>query len=175
VVIATDVQLSLSIQKASSQNNRNSSGHNFFHFLYSYCSYISSVIIIVIMSKKSSLLVSAAVLAVAAQTSEAFCPTSSFVAKSTIASRTLSPLYAEETKESTDAVFMPPAAEGEDAEESEPSIELDTVEMLGKGAAKVCISSSLMWWSLMTTSHFVMFIVAIGRRSGSLMTSLLLS
>ena len=50
----------------------------------------------------------------------------------------LSPLYAEESTEES-AVFMPPPEATEAAEEKkEGDIDLKTVEMLGRGAAKVC-------------------------------------
>ena len=53
----------------------------------------------------------------------------------------MSPLYAEETKDDSSAVFMPPpSAEDSDGEGTkETDIDLKTVEMLGRGAAKVCI------------------------------------
>ena len=97
------------------------------------------------MTRKA--LFAAAVLAVAAQTSEAFCPTtSSFVAKSSTSTPKTSafaPLYAEETKESSpDAVFMPP-----DEEENAEGIDLETVETLGRGAAKVgCTEKTPFVW-----------------------------
>ena len=53
------------------------------------------------------------------------------------------PLYAEETKESSpDAVFMPP-----DEEENAEGIDLETVETLGRGAAKVgCTEKTPFVW-----------------------------
>ncbi|KAG7368020.1 ribonuclease P [Nitzschia inconspicua] len=90
-------------------------------------------------SKTSTILVSAAVLAVATQTSEAFRPTTSLKLPSTAAttnSFSLSRLYAEETKEastSPDAVFLPPESNDDD---EESDVDLDAVEMMGRGAAK---------------------------------------
>lgn len=83
-----------------------------------------------------SLVATIAVLAVAASTTEAFAPPASGIAgvKSTIPA--FSPLYAEETSEES-AVFMPPPEAVESVEEKkEGDIDLDTVEMLGRGAAK---------------------------------------
>jgi hypothetical protein len=83
-----------------------------------------------------SLVATIAVLAVAASTTEAFAPPASGIAgvKSTISA--FSPLYAEETSEES-AVFMPPPEAAESVEEKkEGDIDLDTVEMLGRGAAK---------------------------------------
>jgi hypothetical protein len=91
-------------------------------------------------SKASTILLSAAVLAVASttQTVDAFCPTTS-IKSPKAAANTISPfaLYAEETKESSspDAVFMP--LDSSEEEEEEEDVNLDTVEMLGRGAAKV--------------------------------------
>lgn len=82
-----------------------------------------------------SLVATMAVLAVAA-TTEAFAPPASGLTgvKSAPA---FSPLYAEESTEESSAVFMPPAeAAGEEAAPEEGSIDLKTVEMLGRGAAK---------------------------------------
>lgn len=77
-----------------------------------------------------SLIATMAILAVAAHSTEAFAPASS--ALSGVKPSALSPLFAEESPE---AVFKPPAeSEGEPAEEGE--IDLGTVEMLGRGAAK---------------------------------------
>jgi hypothetical protein len=87
------------------------------------------------MSKKSTaILVSAAMLAVASQPTEAFCPTP-FIAKSTSSSSSVlvRPLFAEETKESPDAVFVPP--EEEEGKEDE----FEFAESLGRGSAKVCL------------------------------------
>lgn len=61
---------------------------------------------------------------VVAPTAESFAPRSSVV------NNIMSPLYAEETKDDSSAVFMPPPS----AEETD--IDLKTVEMLGRGAAK---------------------------------------
>ena len=84
-------------------------------------------------SKTTALLVSAAVLAVASRT-DAFVPASSFaVVQKQQTTNTFAPLFAEETETETDAVFNP-ADDGEKEEE----IGLDKVEMLGRGAAKVC-------------------------------------
>lgn len=82
-----------------------------------------------------SLVATMAVLAVAAHSTEAFAPpaTGLTAVKSSVPS--FSPLYAEESSEET-AVFMPPAEEEPAEETPEGDISLDTVEMLGRGAAK---------------------------------------
>jgi len=75
--------------------------------------------------------ISIAVLAVVAQTSEAFAPlTTGITVVGAKSASFLPPLYAEE-KEDDSSAFMPPsdASGGDD-------IDLSTVEMLGKGAAK---------------------------------------
>jgi hypothetical protein len=92
-------------------------------------------------SRSSSIVaVSMAVLAIAAQTTEAFVPTTTGLVTGTKPSVSLLPsLYAEETTEETNSAFMPPA----DADAGEEDIDLSTVEMLGKGAAKVCIIYSV--------------------------------
>mmetsp|Transcript_25352 Transcript_25352/g.69865 ORF Transcript_25352/g.69865 Transcript_25352/m.69865 type:complete len:240 (-) Transcript_25352:3419-4138(-) len=78
-----------------------------------------------------SLLATIAVLAVAAHSSEAFAPSASALTSMKSSSAAFHPLFAEE---SPDAVFMPPA---ESKPEGEPAdIGLETVEMLGRGAAK---------------------------------------
>lgn len=84
-----------------------------------------------------SLVATMAVLAVAAHSTEAFAPpaTGLTAVKSSVPS--FSPLYAEESSEET-AVFMPPAEEEPAEETPEGDISLNTVEMLGRGAAKVC-------------------------------------
>lgn len=98
------------------------------------------------MTRKSSHLATAAslaavlVLATVASPVDAFTvPTGTLVARSLSSSphTRFAPLYAEETKEQADAVFMPLPSSDEDDEEDDVSIDLDTVEMLGKGAAKV--------------------------------------
>jgi hypothetical protein len=90
-------------------------------------------------SRSSSIVaVSMAVLAIAAQTTEAFVPSTTGLATGIKSSSLLPPLYAEETTEETNSVFMPPADADADAGEGEGDIDLSTVEMLGKGAAKVC-------------------------------------
>jgi len=93
-------------------------------------------------SRSSSIVaVSMAVLAIAAQTTEAFVPSTTGLVTGTKQSVSLlPPLYAEETTEETNSVFMPPADADADADagEGEGDIDLSTVEMLGKGAAKVC-------------------------------------
>jgi hypothetical protein len=106
-------------------------------------------------SRSSSIVaVSMAVLAIAAQTTEAFVPSTTGLATGIKSSSLLPPLYAEETTEETNSVFMPPADADADADagEGEGDIDLSTVEMLGKGAAKVC--------------NFFVFLVALskGRR-----------
>lgn len=79
-----------------------------------------------------SLIATLAVLAVAAHSTEAFAPSAGALTSLKPSTAGLSPLFAEE---SPDAVFKPPAeSEGEPAEEGD--IGLDTVEMLGRGAAK---------------------------------------
>jgi hypothetical protein len=92
-------------------------------------------------SRSSSIVaVSMVVLAIAAQTTEAFVPSTTGLVTGTKSSVSLlPPLYAEETTEETNSVFMPPA----DADAGEGDIDLSTVEMLGKGAAKVCIIYSV--------------------------------
>lgn len=80
-----------------------------------------------------SLVATMAVLAVAVHSTEAFAPPASGVRSSM---PNLSPLYAEESTEES-AVFMPPPEAEEPAEEGD--IDLKTVELLGRGAAKVCI------------------------------------
>lgn len=90
-------------------------------------------------SRSSSIVaVSMAVLAIAAQTTEAFVPSTTGLATGIKSSSLLPPLYAEETTEETNSVFMPPADADADADagEGEGDIDLSTVEMLGKGAAK---------------------------------------
>ena len=72
-------------------------------------------------------------MAVAAQTTTAFAPSATGLAGVKSSMRTFSPLYAEENSEG--GAFMPPAEAGEEGE-----IDLSTVEMLGRGAAKVCVS-----------------------------------
>jgi ABC-type sugar transport system substrate-binding protein len=85
------------------------------------------------MSKKSAatiLLSAAAMLAVSSQTSEAFCPAPIVTTPKSLSS----PLFAEETKESStepDAVFVPPPEEDEDSD-------FEFAESLGRGSAKVC-------------------------------------
>ena len=90
-------------------------------------------------SRSSSIVaVSMAVLAIAAQTTEAFVPSTTGLVTGTKPSVSLlPPLYAEETTEETNSAFMPPSDAVE--EKGEGDIDLSTVEMLGKGAAKVCI------------------------------------
>lgn len=87
-------------------------------------------------SRSSSIVaVSMAVLAIAAQTTEAFVPSTTGLVTGTKPSVSLlPPLYAEETTEETNSAFMPPADAVE--EKGEGDIDLSTVEMLGKGAAK---------------------------------------
>lgn len=83
-----------------------------------------------------SLVATLAVLAVAAHSTEAFAPPVAGISGMKTTVQNYSPLYAEESSDST-AVFMPPAEPAEPAEEKkEGEIDLDTVEMLGKGAAK---------------------------------------
>lgn len=77
-----------------------------------------------------SLVATMAVLAVAVHSTEAFAPPASGVRSSM---PNLSPLYAEESTEES-AVFMPPPEAEEPAEEGD--IDLKTVELLGRGAAK---------------------------------------
>mmetsp|Transcript_2419 Transcript_2419/g.6951 ORF Transcript_2419/g.6951 Transcript_2419/m.6951 type:complete len:239 (-) Transcript_2419:162-878(-) len=85
------------------------------------------------MSKRISSIVAVAALALAAtETTEAFAPTA-FVPTKTSSFTSLTPRFAEETKESdaSDAAFVPsePAEEGDDDT-------LAAVESLGRGAAK---------------------------------------
>lgn len=88
-----------------------------------------------------------ALAAVVAPTANSFAPRSSASvsrvnsAGSVVNNNNMSPLYAEETKDDSSAVFMPPpSAEDSDGEGTkETDIDLKTVEMLGRGAAKVCI------------------------------------
>lgn len=86
-------------------------------------------------SRSSAVAVTMAVLALTAQTTESFVRPSYTGLATTISSgkstSLLPPLYAEDTKDETSAVFMPPAEE-----KGEGDIDLATVEMLGKGAAK---------------------------------------
>ena len=91
-------------------------------------------------SRSSSIVaVSMAVLAIAAQTTEAFVPSTTGLVTGTKPSVSLlPPLYAEETTEETNSAFMPPSDAAVE-EKGEGDIDLSTVEMLGKGAAKVCI------------------------------------
>jgi hypothetical protein len=80
------------------------------------------------MSKRITSIVAVAALALAAttETAEAFSP-AVFVPRTHIA---LTPLFAEETKEAeSGAAFVPPEEDDED--------NLETVEGLGRGAAKV--------------------------------------
>jgi hypothetical protein len=94
-------------------------------------------------SRSSSIVaVSMAVLAIAAQTTEAFVPSTTGLVTGTKPSVSLlPPLYAEETTEETNSAFMPPTDAVE--EKGEGDIDLSTVEMLGKGAAKVCVLFNL--------------------------------
>ena len=84
-----------------------------------------------------SLVATMAVLAVAAHSTEAFAPPATGLAAVKSSVPGFSPLYAEESSEET-AVFMPPAEEEPAEETPEGEISLNTVEMLGRGAAKVC-------------------------------------
>jgi hypothetical protein len=85
-----------------------------------------------------------ALAAVVAPTANSFTPRSSASvsrvnsAGSVANNNNMSPLYAEETKDDSSAVFMPPpSAEDSDGEGTkETDIDLKTVEMLGRGAAK---------------------------------------
>ena len=88
-------------------------------------------------SRSSSIVaVSMAVLAIAAQTTEAFVPSTTGLVTGTKPSVSLlPPLYAEETTEETNSAFMPPTSDAVE-EKGEGDIDLSTVEMLGKGAAK---------------------------------------
>ena len=92
-------------------------------------------------SRSSSIVaVSMAVLAIAAQTTEAFVPSTTGLVTGTKPSVSLlPPLYAEETTEETNSAFMPPTSDAAVEEKGEGDIDLSTVEMLGKGAAKVCM------------------------------------
>eukprot|EP00531_Pseudo-nitzschia_arenysensis_P008439 CAMPEP_0116141926 /NCGR_PEP_ID=MMETSP0329-20121206/14636_1 /TAXON_ID=697910 /ORGANISM="Pseudo-nitzschia arenysensis, Strain B593" /LENGTH=230 /DNA_ID=CAMNT_0003637129 /DNA_START=172 /DNA_END=864 /DNA_ORIENTATION=- len=74
-----------------------------------------------------------AVLAVAAHSTEAFAPPTTGLAGVKSSMPGFSPLYAEESAEES-AVFMPPPEAAEETEEGD--ISLNTVEMLGRGAAK---------------------------------------
>lgn len=74
-----------------------------------------------------------AVLAVAAHSTEAFAPPATGIAGVKSATPHFSPLFAEESSEESSA-FLPPAEASESTKEGE--IGLDTVEMLGRGAAK---------------------------------------
>ena len=91
----------------------------------------------------NTLMVSMAVLAIAAtRTAEGFTPSTigliSSEAKST-ARTSLSPLYSEETKTEETSAFIPPSAdESSGNSEDDDGKYLSTVEMFGKGAAKVC-------------------------------------
>lgn len=77
-----------------------------------------------------------AVLAVAAHSTEAFAPPATGLAGAKSASSHFSPLFAEETSEES-AVFMPPAEASESTEgKKDGEVNLETVEMLGRGAAK---------------------------------------
>jgi len=80
-----------------------------------------------------SLVATLAVLAVASHSTNAFAPpVAGFVgARSKVSN--FSPLYAEESSEES-AVFMPPPEATE--EKKEGDVDLKTVEMLGRGAAK---------------------------------------
>jgi len=78
-----------------------------------------------------SLVATLAVLAVAAHSTEAFAPAATSLTSVKASSAALTPLFAEESPE---AVFKPldePESEG-----AEGDIDLSTVEMLGRGAAK---------------------------------------
>uniref|UniRef100_A0A7S4EI92 YdbS-like PH domain-containing protein n=1 Tax=Pseudo-nitzschia australis TaxID=44445 RepID=A0A7S4EI92_9STRA len=78
-----------------------------------------------------SLVATLAVLAVAAYSTEAFAPAATSLTSVKASSAALTPLFAEESPE---AVFKPldePESEG-----AEGDIDLSTVEMLGRGAAK---------------------------------------
>ena len=86
-----------------------------------------------------SLVATVAVMAVAAHSTEAFAPPVAGIAGPKTTMPGFSPLYAEESSESS-AVFMPPPEPEEPVEEKkEGEVDLSTVEMLGRGAAKVCL------------------------------------
>jgi len=80
-----------------------------------------------------SLVATLAVLAVAAHSTEAFAPPVSGIVGAKSSMPGFSPLYAEESSEET-AVFVPPPEPVEEKKEGE--VDLSTVEMLGRGAAK---------------------------------------
>jgi hypothetical protein len=79
-----------------------------------------------------SLVATMAVLAVAFHSTEAFAPPSTALTGMKPSSAALSPLFAEET---TESAFAPPA-DAADETSDDGEIDLGTVEMLGKGAAK---------------------------------------
>jgi len=82
-------------------------------------------------SRSSAITISLAVLAVVAQTPEAFAPlTTGITAVGAKSASFLPPLHAEEKEDDSSAFMPPPDASGGD------DIDLSTVEMLGKGAAK---------------------------------------
>lgn len=88
------------------------------------------------MPKKISVIGAVAALALASQDVQAFAPaTSSNLVRP-------SALFSEDPKAAGDAVFVPPeepaVEEGESTAEETSDISLETVEMLGRGAAKVC-------------------------------------
>jgi hypothetical protein len=75
-----------------------------------------------------------AVLAVAAQSTQAFAPSAAGLAGVKSSMPNFSPLFAEEES----SAFVPAEAPAE--EQTKEEIGLEIVEMLGKGAAKVCVS-----------------------------------
>lgn len=80
-----------------------------------------------------SLVATFAVLAVAAHSTQAFAPSFAGIGGIKTTVQDYSSLYAEESPEGS-AVFMPPAEPAEEKKEGE--VDLSTVEMLGRGAAK---------------------------------------
>lgn len=84
------------------------------------------------MMPNQSLVATLAILAVAPHSTEAFAPPVSGVVGASSKMSSFSPLYAEETSEDS-AVFMPPP---EPVDEKKGEVDLATVEMLGRGAAK---------------------------------------
>lgn len=85
------------------------------------------------MMPNQSLVATLAILAVAPHSTEAFAPPVSGVVGASSKMSSFSPLYAEETSEDS-AVFMPPPEPVDEKKEGE--VDLATVEMLGRGAAK---------------------------------------
>jgi len=82
-----------------------------------------------------SLVATMAVLAVAAHSTQAFAPSATGLAGVKSSMPNLSPLFAEETTDDS-SVFVPPAEASDSEAKTEGGIDLDTVEMLGRGAAK---------------------------------------